>query len=245
MACRYTLLGGCPRGRRAEGDRVLPGPVRLGHPARRARGRRLLHRSPGRPDRRGRQPQDGPARRPVGLDDLPGHRRRRRDRGQDQGGGRPGAGRADGRHGRGPDGGGHGPGRRRLRALAGREHHRHRRGQRAGHAGLERADEPGLRRQQGLLPGRIRVRLPGHERRRLQVRDAHGRRPRGGRHRRVPGGDTRAAARRLGRVLRRDRHRRRGGQGHRARRHASYSPSGTARTGGSGSSPTTTVPSSP
>ena len=33
-------------------------------------------------------------------------------------------------------------GRRRLRALAGREHHRHRRGQRAGHAGLERAPQP-------------------------------------------------------------------------------------------------------
>ncbi|HEY6310306.1 MAG TPA: VOC family protein [Streptosporangiaceae bacterium] len=59
MACRYALLGGCQRGRHTEGDRVLRGPVRLGRPARRAGGRRLLHRSQGRPDRRGHRPQDG------------------------------------------------------------------------------------------------------------------------------------------------------------------------------------------
>ena len=74
----------------------------------------------------------GPAGSSAHLDRVHRLRRRGRDRGQDQGGGRAGAGGADGRAGRGPDGGRRRPRRRGVRRLAGPQPHRDRRGQRAG-----------------------------------------------------------------------------------------------------------------
>ena len=163
-------------------------------------------------------PKFGRARRPVGLDDLPGRRRRRRGCGEDQGGGRPGGAGADGRHGRGPDGHRLRHHRGRVRPVAGRQDDRRRPGQRDRGADLERARQLGLRRRQGLLPRRVRLRLPGRERGRLPVRDAHGRRARGRRHRPVPAGDADRDPGRLERLLRRRRHRRRRGRRRRARR---------------------------
>src|ERR1039457_5522228 len=142
------------------------------------------------------------------------------DRGppRDQGGGRPAAGRAGRCHRFRPDGPGCRYGRSHLRPVAGRDDDRDRPGQRDRLADLERASEPGLRREQGLLPRRLRLRLPGRERGRLQVRDAHGRRARGRRHRPVSGRDAGGSARSLVSLLRRRRHRRGGVLGRPPRR---------------------------
>ena len=90
-----------------------------------------------------------------------------------------------------------------VRPVAGRQDDRRRPSQRDRGADLERARQLGLRRGQGVLPRRVRLRLPGCERRRFPVRDADGRRARGRRHRPVRAGNVGRDPGRLGRLLRR------------------------------------------